>query len=182
MSVTLLIVVLGQCCVCCIRSDVTRCPHLIMQYLDRMCLCGLHAVPWSHIGILMHRLAAEPRATAGLLFAFQCPSGTVLLTPYSMVPDWQVSRVGPVLFYCPKLLCPYYSLLLFLPFSSFCLYSIGWYCGAGVLGLVGYISLSLSLELPTSFNNNNNNNCFPCLSVSVDYLCSYFAAILHLFS
>ena len=25
---------------------------------------GLHAVPWSHIGILMHRLAAEPRSTA----------------------------------------------------------------------------------------------------------------------
>ena len=53
---------------------------------------GLHAVPWSHIGILMHRLAAEPRSTAGLLFASQRPSGTVLLTPYWMVCGWQVLR------------------------------------------------------------------------------------------
>ena len=29
-------------------------------YLDRMCQCGLDAVLWSHIGTLMHRLAAEP--------------------------------------------------------------------------------------------------------------------------
>ena len=25
--------------------------------------CGLHAVLWSHVGTLMHRLAAEPRIT-----------------------------------------------------------------------------------------------------------------------
>ena len=33
---------------------------------------------------------------------------------------------------------------------------MGWYCGAGVFGLIGCISLSLSLALPTFFNNNNN--------------------------
>ena len=33
-----------------------------------MCQSGLHAVVWSHIGILMHLAAAEPRSTAGLLF------------------------------------------------------------------------------------------------------------------
>ena len=33
----------------------------------------LHAVLWSHIGTLMHRLAAEPRRTAGLLFPYRCP-------------------------------------------------------------------------------------------------------------
>ena len=49
-----------------------------------------------------------------------CPSGTILLTPYSMVWDWRVSRVGPMLFYLPKLLYPYYNLLLFFPFSFFC--------------------------------------------------------------
>ena len=45
----------------------------------------------------------------------------------------------------------YFSLLFFL--------SIGWYCGAGVFGLIWYISLFkfLSLALPTFFNNNNNN-------------------------
>ena len=34
--------------------------------------------------------------------------------------------------------------------------SVGWYCGAGVFGLIGCISLSLSLALQTFFNNNNN--------------------------
>ena len=50
------------------RSCVTRCTLLMVLYLDRMCRCGLHAVLWSHIGTLRHRLAAEPRSTAGLLF------------------------------------------------------------------------------------------------------------------
>ena len=45
----------------------------------------LHAVLWLHIGTLMHRLAAEPCSTEGLLFSSRCPSGTILLTPYSMV-------------------------------------------------------------------------------------------------
>ena len=58
---------------------------LMMLYLDRMCQCGLNAVLWSHIGTLMHRLAAEPCSTAGLLFPSRCPSGTILLTPYSMM-------------------------------------------------------------------------------------------------
>ena len=81
----------------------------------------LHAVLWSHIGTLMHRLAAEPCSTAGLLFSFRCPSGTILLTPFSMVLDWRVSRAGPMLLHWPKLLYRYYSLLLSFPFSSFCL-------------------------------------------------------------
>ena len=34
---------------------------------------------------------------------------------------WRVSRAGPMLLYWPKLLYPYNSLLLFLPYSSFCL-------------------------------------------------------------
>ena len=34
--------------------------------------------------------------------------------------------------------------------------SIGWYCAAGVFGLIGCRSLSLSLAPTTSFNNNNN--------------------------
>ena len=121
LSMTLFIIDLLQFCVCCISSGVTRCTRLMMRYLDCMCQCGLHAVPWSHIGILMRHLAAEPHSTAGLLFPSQCPSGTILLTPYSMVWDRRVSRVGPMLFYCPKQLYPYYSLLLFFPFSSSCL-------------------------------------------------------------
>ena len=98
LSVTLLIVDLLQSCVCCIRSGVTRCTRLMMRYLDRMCQCGLHAVPWSDIGILMRHLAAETRSTTGLLFTSQCPSGTILLTTYSMVWDWRVPRAGQCFF------------------------------------------------------------------------------------
>ena len=47
-------------------------------------------------------------------------SRTILLTPYSIVWDWRV-LCGPILSYWPKLLYPYYSLILFFPFSSFCL-------------------------------------------------------------
>ena len=83
------------------------------------------------IGAHMHRLAAEPCSTAGLLFLSRCPSGTILLTLYSMVWDWRVSRAEPVLFYWPKLLYPYYNFLLFIPFSSFCL-------------LVGFVGLGSS--------------------------------------
>ena len=96
-------------------------PLIMVLYLDSMCQCGLHVVLWSHIGTLTHRLAAEPCSRAGLLFPSRCPSRTILLTPYSMVWDWRVSREGSMLLYWPKLLYPYYSLLLFFPFSSFCL-------------------------------------------------------------
>ena len=116
--------------------------------------CGLHAVPWSHIGILMRPLAAVPRSTARLLFPSQCPSGRILLTPYSMVRDWRVSSAGPMLFQWPKLLYPYYTLPTNFPFLFFLF--ISWYCGPGVFGLIGCIPLSLSHALPTSFNNNND--------------------------
>ena len=121
LNVTFLIVDPWQSCVCFIRSGVTQCTLLMVLSLDRMCKRWLHAVLWSHIGILIHRLAAEPCRTAGLLFPFRCPSGTILPTPYSMVWDWRVSRAGPMLLYWPKLLYPYYSLLLSFLFSSFCL-------------------------------------------------------------
>ena len=121
MSVTFLIVDPWQSCVCFKRSGVTRCTLLMMLYLDRMCQCGLHVVLWLHIGTLMYRLAAEPCSTAGLLFPSRCPSGSILLTQFSMVWYWRVSRPESMLLYWPKLLDPYYSLLLFSPFSS-----LGW--------------------------------------------------------
>ena len=107
--------------VLCMLYKISCCTPLMVLYLDHMCQCGLDAVLWSHIGTLKHHLAAEPRSTAGLLFLFRCPSGMILLTTYSMVWDWQVSRAWPMLFYWPKLLYPYYSFLLFFNFSSFCL-------------------------------------------------------------
>ena len=129
LSVTFLIIDLWQFCVCFIRSGVTQCTLLMVLYLERMCQCGLHVVLWSHIGTLMHHLAAEPCSTAGLLFTSRCPSGTILLTPYSMVWDLRVSRAGPMLLYWPKLLYPYYSLLLFFSLSFLSVYRLilwGW--------------------------------------------------------
>ena len=155
-SVALFIVDPWQYCVFCIISGVTPCTLLMMLYLDRMCQCGLLAVLWSHFDSLMRRLAAEPRSTARLFIPSQCPSGKILLTPYSMARDMLVSRAGPMLYYCPKLLNPFDILLLFSP-SLRSVY-IGWYCGAGVFGLMRYMSLSLNLALQTFFNNNNNNN------------------------
>ena len=114
----MLIVDPGQYCVCCIRSGVTRCTLLMVLFLDRKCQCGLQAMLWSHINTLMRFLVAEPRSTAGLIFPSQCPSGTILLTPHSMVWDCRVSRAGLMIFYWLKLLYPYYGLLLFSPFSS----------------------------------------------------------------
>ena len=107
----------------------------------------------THGALITHQYTYGP---AGLLFPSRCPSGTNLLTPYLMVWDWQLSRAGPMLLYCPKQLYPYYSLLLFFPFLFFL--SICWYCGAGVFGLIWCMSLSLSLALPTFLNNNNNNS------------------------
>ena len=121
LSVTFLVVDPWQSCVCFIRSGVTQCTLLMVLYLDRIYQRGLHALLWWHIGTLMHRLAAEPFSSTRLLFHSRCPSGTILLTTYSMVWDWRVSKAGPMVLYWPKLLYPYYSLLLFFPFSSFCL-------------------------------------------------------------
>ena len=83
-----------------------------------------------HIGILMRLLAAEPHSTAVPLFHSQCPSGTILLTLYSMVLDWLVSRAGPILIYWPKLLYPF-CLLLFFNLFSLC-------PSVGIVGL-GYL-------------------------------------------
>ena len=48
--------------------------------------------------------------------------------------------------------------IIFYSFYLLFFLSIGWYCRAGVFGLIGCILLSLSLALPTFFNNNNNIN------------------------
>ena len=93
---------LWQYYVCCKRSGVTRGTPFMVLFLCRMCRCGLHASLGSHIGTLMRHLAAEPRSIAGLLFPFQYLCGTFLITPYSMVWDWRVSRAGPMSLYWPS--------------------------------------------------------------------------------
>ena len=97
-------------------------------------------------------LAAEPLSTALLLLPFQCLCGTILMAPYSMVWDWRVLIAGPMLFYWPKLLASFCSLLF--SHSLLCFYRLVFV--ARVFGLIGCSSLSHSLALKTSFNNNNN--------------------------
>ena len=142
-------VTVGQLC---IRHRGTL---LTVLYLDRMCQCVLHAVLWSHIGTLMHLLAAEPHSIAGLLFPSRCPCGMILLTPYSMVWDWRVSRAGPMRFFglrcsIPSIIFYSFSVLFFL---SILYRLVLWGCGIRT----DRVSLSLSLALPTFFNNNNIN-------------------------
>ena len=130
---TFLIVDPWQSCVCFIRSGVTRCTLLMLLYLDRMCQRWLLAVLWSNIGTIMHRLAAELCSTAGLLFPSRCSSGTILLAPYSMLWDCQVSRAGPCFFIGLSCSIPAIVFYSFFTFSSFCL-------------LVGIVGLGLRTE------------------------------------
>ena len=101
----------------------TRCTLLMMLYLDH----GPYVpVRVTRGALVAHRYTyappcAELRSTAALFFPSRCSTGTILLTQYSMVWDWRVSRAGPMLFYCPKLLYPNYTLLLFFPFYFSCL-------------------------------------------------------------
>ena len=58
---------------------------LLVLYQSCMCQCMLHAMLWSHIGILVRLLAAEPCSTTGLLFPCQYLCQTILITLYWMV-------------------------------------------------------------------------------------------------
>ena len=122
-----------------------------------MCQYGLREVLWSHVCILIQCLSAEPRSTAKRFFP-QNPCGTILMTLCSMVLDWRVSRVGPMLFSLSLLYSFFYSTVF--PFRFFL--CICWCFWAGVSVLIGCRSLSLSLARPTSFNNNNNNYYYFC--------------------
>ena len=69
--------------------------------------------------VALRYTCVPPRSTAGLLLPSQCLSGTILLTPYSMVWDWRVSRTWPMLFFIglscsiPTIVFYYFSLFIF---------------------------------------------------------------------
>ena len=90
---------------------------------------------------------AEPRSTAGLLFPSRCPSGTILLTQYSMVGDWWVSRAGRMPFFiglsCTIPTIVFYSFSLSL-LSVYRLVLWGWFLRTDRV----YITLSLALRQP----------------------------------
>ena len=123
-------------------------------------LPGPYVPVWVTRGALVtHRYTYAPphcrtSQYSRILFPSRFPCGMILLTPYLMVWDWRVSRGGPMVFYWPKMLYPFYNLLLFFPslLSVYRLVLWGW-------GLrTDRVYITLSLALPTFFNNNNNNN------------------------
>ena len=59
LNVTLHIIYMWRYYVWCIRSGVIRCTLFMVLYLYRAGQCGLQALIWSHIGILMRILAVE---------------------------------------------------------------------------------------------------------------------------
>ena len=131
------------------RSGVTGCALFMVLFLCRMRRCGLHAALWLHIGTPVGLLAAEPRSIARLSFPCQYLYGTILVTPCSMVWDWQVSRAGPIPFYWPNCSLSFCLLLFSLSLLSF--YERR---RVGVFGLIGCRLLSPNLAFPTFFNNN----------------------------
>ena len=85
-------------------------------------------------------------------------------------------RAGPMLLYWPKLHYPYTIVFYSFSLSLLSVY-IGWYCGAGVFGLIRYTSISLSLALPTFFNNNNNNNDYYLSNITAIIFVMYYVHI-----
>ena len=128
LSVTLHIVDLWQYYVCCTRSGVIRCTIFMVLFLCRMCRCWLHV----RSGVIAHRYTYVPRRcrTSQYLRSFihlSVSLWTIFVTPYSMVWDWRVSRIGQCLFIglAARSLCVSWC-FRFLFFQS-----LGWFLGLG---------------------------------------------------
>ena len=118
------IVDLWQCCVCCTRLGVTRSTHFVALYLCLMCQSGLHAVLWSHIGILLRLPAAEPCRT---FIPLSVSLWNDLVDPVFDGVGWRVSRAGPMPFCWPS--CSLLFCLQLFSLSLFFLYRLvvwGW--------------------------------------------------------
>ena len=154
LSVTLHIVDLWQYYVCCTRSGVTHCTLFMVLFLCRICRCGLHAAA--------HRFTyAPPRCRTSqysrTFFPFQYLCGTILVTPYSMVWDWRVSRAGPMCLYWPICSLPFCLLLFSLSLLSFyelVLWGLGLRTDRVLIALpaLHYQSLEKKLSFALKFN------------------------------
>ena len=78
----------------------------------------------------MRLFAAEPRSVAGLLFSYQYLCGAILVTLYG---TGGFQEEGQYLFTGLAA----HSLFVSYCFPFLFFYSMGWYCGAGVFGLIG---------------------------------------------
>ena len=120
-------------------------------YLCRFYQCGLHAVHWSHIGVLRRLLVKELAVPQDLYSPLRVPEerSCCPCIRWSGTGGFQeqgqcfISMSGSidnniVFYYLYRSLLSVYMLVLWV----------------GVFGLIGCRSLSRSLSLPTSFNNN----------------------------
>ena len=125
-SETLHIVDLWRYYVCCTLSDVTRYSLFMVLYLSCMSRCLFV----TRGAVIAHRCTYTPPrcSSAGLLLFFcQYLCGTILVTPYSMVWDWQVQEQGQCLFYWPCCSLTFCLLQFFLScFSFYGLVLWGW--------------------------------------------------------
>ena len=135
-----------------IRSGVTRCTILMVLYFCRMCRCGLYAVPWSHIGILMRFIAAEPCSTAGHLSPLSVSQWNDLADPvFDGVGLAGFKTRANALFIGPTCLRPLCLLLFSISLLSFSrLLLWGW----GLIYLFTY-----TLKHRTIKTHNSNYQC-----------------------
>ena len=134
LSLTLHIVDLCRYYVYCAKSGVTRCTLWVVLYLSRMCRCVLRAVLWSYIGILMRLLAAEPRRPQDFI--------PLSVSLWNDIGDPVFDGVAQADFKSRANSFLLAQLLVRSLFLSYCFplvifYSMGLYCGTGVLGLMG---------------------------------------------
>ena len=157
--VALLIVDPWQYCVCCVRSGVST--LLMVLYLDRV------------------SASAGYTRCSGRTSVHLCASSLQNLTvPQDLYSPHSVPlerSCQPCIRWCGTVgfqeqgQCFFFgrgcsiSTIVFYSFTFLFFLSIGLYCAAGVFGLIGCISHSLSLALPTFFNNNYNNTVCLCL-------------------
>ena len=130
----------------------------MVLYLWCICQYGLHAILLSHVVILTQLLAAEPRCTEWLLLPSHCLRRTILQTLYSMVWDWQISRVR-LMFLFIGLSCSLSFCLLLFSFSILYFYwLVLWGWGLWTDRVIMALSHPCIANLFNNNINSNNNN------------------------
>ena len=120
-SVTVLIIELWQYCVCCIRPEVTLCILAMVLDLSRIYQCGLHVVFWSHVGILICASSLQTSQYHRTFIPLPVSLWNKLADPVFDGVGLTGFKSRATAFFL-GLSCSIHScLLLFFPFSSFCL-------------------------------------------------------------
>ena len=112
-----------------VESDLALCLLYKIRCNPMHPLHAVLAVPVTHGAVIAHQNTYAPphcrtsqyRRAFKVLFSRNCQYlyGTILVTLYSMVWDWRVSRAGPMPFYFPSRSLPFRLLLFSLSLLSF---------------------------------------------------------------